>query len=108
MIIHKAITLRPTLEVNFFIPPKDLQDLRADYIAEGKILKQEMTLSEDQLTRTVVTNFVNEEVFLDYIFGKTVKDTFSIRMLYNERNQIVEVLSMSDQNGKPYYLHSRD
>jgi hypothetical protein len=108
MIIHKAITLRPTLEVNFFISPKDLQDLRAEYIAQGKILKQEMSLSEDQLTRTVVTTFANEEIFLDYIFGKIVKDTFSTRMLYNERHQIVEVLSMSDQNGKPYFLHSKD
>jgi hypothetical protein len=107
MIIHKAISLRPSLDVTFFVPPKDLVDLRAQYMKENKIIQQESSLSDDQLTRMVITKFANEEVFLDYIFSKPVKDNFTIRTFYNEKHQIIEVLSMSEGDGTPYFLHSK-
>jgi len=108
MIIHKAISLRPSSDVKFFTPPKDLQDLRAEYMNENKIIQQEMSLSDDQMTRTVVTTFASEDVFLEYIFSKQVKDTFTIRTVYNEQYQIIEVLSMSDGEGNSYFLPSKN
>jgi len=106
-ILHKVISLRPTSDVEFFTPPEDLRTLRTEYTASNKIVKQELLMSADQLTRTVVTTFESKEVFLDYIYSKPVRDTFTIRMSYNERHQIVEVISFSDEEGKPFFLHTQ-
>jgi len=106
MIIHKAISLRPSIEVKYFTPPKELQALRAEYMRENKITEQTMSLSDDQLTRTVITIFATEAIFLEYISSDPVRNSFTIRMNHNEKNEIVEVLSMSNNDGNPYYIKS--
>jgi len=106
-ILHKVISVRPTSDVEFFMPPEELRTLRTEYTADKKIIKHEILMSPDQLTRTVTTTFESKEVFLDYVYSKPVRDTFTIRMSYNERHQIVEVISFSDDEGKPFFLHSQ-
>jgi hypothetical protein len=98
------LSVRPNLDVEFFTAPDPIVQLREEYLSSGRICDIQILYSDDRLTRTVLTIFQSEEIFLEYLKKPQLKNMFRIRKNHNETNDIVEIITITDQEGNPYYL----
>lgn len=108
MIAHHHITVRPNSSVPFYIPPDNLLFLRQEFVANGKIIEREMSMSADGCTRTVITKFVSEEAFLEFFYSDAVQTSFLTRRAYNLEKGIIEKINFYDGEGNAYYIDNKD
>lgn len=66
MITLRKTQTRPTLDVDFLPFSDDLEFCATidQFVAEGKILEIQDTLSDDQLIKTTLIKFLDDETFL--------------------------------------------
>ena len=66
MITFRKTQTRPATDVKFLSRSDDLEFSATidQFVAEGKILGTQDTLSEDQLTKTTLITFLDDETFL--------------------------------------------
>lgn len=80
---------RTSTETQFFaMSPAELEYRNQNFVKTGKILFTKMELSEDKLTRKLVTIFLNEESRLEYRNDPVVTDFRMRKKEYNKKNNI--------------------
>jgi len=72
----------------FVMSPAELEYRNQNFVKTGKILFTKMELSEDKLTRKLVTIFLNEESRLEYRNDPVVTDFRIRKEEYNKKNNI--------------------
>lgn len=88
MITFRKITTRPGLDVEFLPETPEYHSILDQFVAEGKILEKNITLSEDQLTQTTLLTFLDDETFLMYRHHPNIVSWISQRKKYDFENSI--------------------
>ena len=80
---------RTSAETQFFaMSPAELEYRNQNFVKTGKVLFTKMELSDDKLTRKLITIFLNEEKFLEYRNDPVISDFRMRKREYNEANGI--------------------
>jgi len=80
---------RTSTETQFFgMSPAELQYRKDKFVKTGKLLFTKMELSEDKLTRKLITIFLNEETRLEYRNDPVISDFRFRKKQYNKANKI--------------------
>lgn len=88
MLVHKKISKRLNESTKFFQNSDEFQSMRDEFSSTGKIVSTSRTVSEDKLTKTVITEFKDEEAFLEYINHPATKTNKQLRIKYEKENNI--------------------
>ena len=93
MTVRVTLTFkRPNTSVSWHEPLKDSDTLKnywqTNFVDTGKITSFNITDSEDNLTRTMVTDFSNESAMQSYRKDDTIKSMMNDRDVYNIFNSI--------------------
>lgn len=99
MIIHKIVMVRPREEIEFFIPPESVKVLRSKFKSEEKIIDIKIIISDDQLTKTIITAFRSQDNFREYANSPELNGLSGLRQNYNEQHGIVELSTLFDETG---------
>lgn len=91
--------VRPREGIEFFIPPEAVRVLRSKYRSEEKITDIKITISDDQLTKTIITTFRSQYDFVEYSESPELVGLSVLRQKYNEKHGIVELLTLFDETG---------
>lgn len=91
--------VRPNEEIEFFIPPEPVRLLRRKFKLEEKITDIKIIISEDQLTKTIITSFKSQADFKEYAESPELNGLSILRRQYNEQYGIVELLTLFDETG---------
>lgn len=90
MIKHTLITTRPNLEVSWYPISEEFNLFREEnFILTGKIISREDVLSDDQLIRTITTNFRDLESYTEFINDIRAINMQQDRNAYNKENGMV-------------------
>lgn len=88
MITFRKISTRPSLDVEFLPDTPEYQSVYDQFLAEGKILEKNIIYSEDQLTKTTLITFLDDESFLLYRHHPNTVSWISQRKKYEFENSI--------------------
>ena len=90
MITFRKTQTRPATDVEFLSPSDDLEFSATidQFVAEGKILGTQDTLSEDQLTKTTLITFLDDETFLMFRHHPNVVSWIRARKQHDFKNAI--------------------
>ena len=102
-IITNLISTRLSTDSSFL--PEDWVDglqeynsyIKATYIDTGKILSRKQTISEDGLTRTVVTVWVNDEERLKYLEDPIASKRLADVVSYFKETDGVDVMCINQE-----------
>jgi hypothetical protein len=89
MTIIRKIEIRPTVDIEFFVPNEEFTAIVNQFTNDGKILNVDTTLSEDQLTRTKVITFKGDETFLMWRHHPEVRSYIAKYKKHNFENSII-------------------
>jgi hypothetical protein len=80
---------RASTETQFFaMSPAELEYRNQNFVRTGKVLFTKTELSEDKLTRKLITIFLNEETRLEYRNNPVISDFRLRKKQYNAENNI--------------------
>ena len=90
MITFRKTQTRPATDVEFLSPSDDLEFSATidQFVADGKILELQDTLSEDQLTKTTLITFLDDETFLMFRHHPNVVRWIKDRKKHDFENSI--------------------
>jgi hypothetical protein len=91
--------VRPDEEIEFFSPPDPVKLLRKKFLLEKKIIDIKVIISDDQLTKTIITAFESQDAFREYVERPELNNLSLSRREYNETNGIVELVNLFDETG---------
>jgi hypothetical protein len=80
---------RTSAETQFFaMSPAELEYRNQNFVKTGKVLFTKMELSDDKLTRKLITIFLNEATRLEYRNDPVISDFRMRKQEYNTANNI--------------------
>jgi hypothetical protein len=88
MITLRIIQTRPALDVEFLPESLEYNATIDQFVAEGKIIEENDTLNEDQLTKTRLITFLDDETFLMFRHHPNVAPWIKQRKTYNREKSI--------------------
>ena len=104
------IIKRPNREIPFFhevSPPTKERQLRyyEKYIKTGKSIKSDFSLSDDQLTVTLISEWDTKESFIDFITDSDpILNTWTNGMnQYIEQHRFIDHITFDDQTANNFY-----
>jgi hypothetical protein len=93
MFVHTKINVRPSVDVDWYKLPEDVEEHRYNnYEVTKKMLYRSEALSEDGLTRTITTVFSDRNTYEEYIKDPIIANMFILREEYNLNNNIVGLI----------------
>jgi hypothetical protein len=81
--------VRESKDVPFYQASEAMNNIRAEFKESGKVLNYYYTLSEDELTRTFLIDFKDEQSRIDFRALIAVDDEMRSFYMYNSINNIV-------------------
>lgn len=103
MILHKKIITRPSAEIDWYEGTEEYNKLMEEFQTSGMVLSLVKTISEDQLTKTVETKFLDEDAFLMWINHPAVKANRKKRISYekplNIKSEFDIDIKINSENG---------
>lgn len=88
MITLRRISTRPSLDVEFFAENEAYKSTLEEFKSSGKILNEQESFSEDQLTRTREITFLDDENFLFWRHHPNIVAWIKQRKKYEYENSI--------------------
>lgn len=84
-----VVTARPSTDAVFWPQSEEVRNIVQGFRSDGSLVSDNLTVSEDGLTRTYTAIWLSKEKYLEFIDNEVVSNERWQRKLYNKNNNIV-------------------
>lgn len=84
-----VITARQNTDTVFWPQSENIRAIIQECRTSGSLVNDELSISEDGLTRTYTATWITKEKYLEFIDNEVVSEERWNRKMYNNKNNIV-------------------